>query len=221
MKTKNDYKTDKLIFWDVDTQFDFMKPEGTLYVPGAEAIIDKVSKVRELALLNGHSIIADIDWHNPGNEEISESPDFINTFPPHCMAGSPGSERLGYLGDIPIEYIDTNKMPIDKLKKLLGKEQFHIVLRKESINAFDNPNTDKLVELVRPKAVAVFGVALDFCVKYVLEGLAKYNGIKRILLRDIVKGLDLKTEDGIINNLQQTGVEITEFSEFKRHVKCG
>ena len=28
-------------FWDVDTQFDFMKPEGALYVPGAEEIIDE------------------------------------------------------------------------------------------------------------------------------------------------------------------------------------
>ena len=45
MEKKNNYKTDKLIFWDVDTQFDFMKPEGSLYVPGAETIIDKVSEV--------------------------------------------------------------------------------------------------------------------------------------------------------------------------------
>jgi len=221
MKKKINYKTEKLVFWDVDTQFDFMKPEGTLYVPGAENIIDKVSEVRRFALKNGYSIIADMDWHNPGNEEISESPDFNKTFPPHCMAGSPGSERLGYLGDIPIEYIETDKMPTDKLKKLVGKEQFHIVIRKESINVFDNPNTDRIVELAGPGAMAVFGVALDFCVKYVLDGLAKYNGIKRILLRDVVKGLDPKTEDDIINNLQQTGVEITEFAELKRHLQCG
>ena len=221
MEKKDNNKIDKLIFWDVDTQFDFMRPEGALYVPGAESIIEKVSEVRKFALQNDCSMIADIDWHSPGNEEISESPDFIKTFPPHCMAGSPGSERLGYLGDIPIEYIEIDKMPSDKLKKLVEKEQFHVVIKKESIDAFDNPNTDRLVEYVKPRAVAVFGVALDFCVKSVLGGLAKHNGIKRILLRDVVKGLDPKTEDVIINNLQQTGVEIIEFTEFRRQLQCG
>lgn len=218
MKNKVDYKTEKLIFWDVDTQFDFMKPEGSLYVPGAETIIDKVSKVRKFALQNGYSIIADMDWHNPENEEISESPDFKKTFPPHCMAGSPGSERLGYLGDVPIEYIGTKKIQTDKLNKLTGKDQFHVVIRKESLNVFDNPNTDSLIESVKPEAVAVFGVALDFCVKYVLEGLAKHHGIKRILLRDVVKGLDPKTEDDIINEMRKTGIEITEFAELKRQL---
>jgi nicotinamidase/pyrazinamidase len=221
MDRKTDCKTDKLIFWDVDTQFDFMRPEGTLYVPRGETIIEKVSEVRKFALQNGYSIIADIDWHSSGNEEISESPDFNKTFPPHCMAGSPGGERLGYLGDVPIEHIDINKMPAETLKKLVEKEQFHIVIRKESIDVFDNPNTDELVELARPDAVAVFGVALDFCVKYVLQGLAKHDGIKRILLRDVVKGLDPKTEDGIINELGQTGVEITELASFKRQLQCG
>ena len=221
MEKKTNYKTDKLIFWDVDTQFDFMKPEGTLYVPGAETIIEEVSEVRKIALQNGYSIIADIDWHSPGNEEISESPDFDKTFPPHCMAGSPGSERLGYLGDVPIEYVEINKMPSKTLKKLVEKDQFHIVIRKESVDAFDNPNTDELVELAGPKAVVVFGVALDFCVKYVLQGLAKHDGIKRILLRDVVKGLNPKTEDGIINELRDAGVEITDLAHFKRQLQCG
>jgi hypothetical protein len=29
----------RLLFWDVDTQFDFMHPAGKLYVPGTETII--------------------------------------------------------------------------------------------------------------------------------------------------------------------------------------
>jgi len=63
---------------------------------GAEDIIAKVSEVRKFALENGYSIIADIDWHSLDNKEISEAPDFKETFPPHCMAGEPGSERVGF-----------------------------------------------------------------------------------------------------------------------------
>lgn len=203
------------IFWDVDTQFDFMQPQGKLYVPGAETIIDKVSEVRKFALENGCSMIADIDWHSSDNEEISQSPDFKQTFPPHCMAGEPGSERVGYLGNVPIEHVEIDKMSDGSLKKLVDKDQFHIVIKKESIDAFDNPNTDRLLKLIKPKAVAVFGVALDFCVYYVLHGLAKQKGIKLVLLSDVVKGLNSRPEEEILTEFRQIGVEIATFADFK------
>jgi len=209
------------IFWDVDTQFDFMRPEGKLYVPGAEEIIDKVSEVRKFALDNGYSIIADVDWHSTSNDEISEKPDFKQTFPPHCMAGSPGSERVGYIGEVPIDYVEIDKMSNDMLQKLVDKEQFHIVIRKESIDVFDNPNTDKLVELIKPKAMVVFGVALDFCVYHVLRGLARHPDIQLYLLKDAVKGLQTRPEMEIFDELKKMGVEIIEFADFKRQLQCG
>jgi nicotinamidase/pyrazinamidase len=209
------------IFWDVDTQFDFMQPAGKLYVPGAETIIDKVSAVRKFAFNNGCSMIADIDWHSLDDEEISQSPDFKQTFPPHCMAGELGSERVGYLGNVPIEYVEIDKMPEDSLKKLVDKDQFHIVIKKESIDAFDNPNTDRLLKLIKPKAVAVFGVALDFCVYYVLQGLAKYKDIKLILLKDVVKSLNSRPEYEILSELRQMGVEVAAFTDLKRQLRCG
>jgi len=209
------------VFWDVDTQFDFMRPEGKLYVPGAESIIDKVNEVRKFALENGFSMIADIDWHSAENEEISESPDFKQTFPPHCMAGSPGSERVGYLGQVPIQYVESGKMSTDALRKLVDKEQFHIVIRKDSIDVFKNPNIDKLVELVKPRAMVVFGVALDFCVYYVLQGLAKYKDIKLYLLKDAIKSLETRPEQEIFDELEKMEVEITNFADLKRLLQCG
>jgi len=206
------------IFWDVDTQFDFMRPEGKLYVPGAETIIEKVSEVRKFALDNGYSIIGDVDWHRIENEEISNNPDLKETFPPHCMAGEPGSERVGYLGELPIEYVQIQEMKTEALRNLIGKEQFHVIIRKESIDAFDNPNTDKLIELINPEAVAVFGVALDFCMYYVLKGLAKHKNIKLYLLKDVVKGLGARPEQDIFDELREMSVEITEFNQFKRQI---
>jgi nicotinamidase/pyrazinamidase len=209
------------VFWDVDTQFDFMRPEGKLYVPGAEKIINKVSRVRKFAIENGFSIIADIDWHSTDDNEISETPDFRQTFGPHCMAGSPGSERVGYLGGLPIEYVEIDPMPEDALRKLTNKDQFHIAIRKKSVDVFENPNADMLVGLVSPRAMVVFGVALDFCVYCVLRGLAKHPNIKLSLLKDAVKGLQTRPEQEIFNELGQMGVEITEFSNIKRRLQCG
>ncbi|MBM4026390.1 MAG: hypothetical protein FJ280_13455 [Planctomycetes bacterium] len=112
----------KTIFWDVDTQFDFMKPEGALYVPGAEEIIDKVSEVRRFALENSYSILSDVDWHRWENPEIAEQPDMETTFPPHCMAGTPGAERIGDLGDVPIDTVEIDEADLEELRELTEKD---------------------------------------------------------------------------------------------------
>jgi nicotinamidase/pyrazinamidase len=210
-----------IIFWDEDTQFDFMRPEGRLYVPGAEGIIDKISQVRKFALENGFSIIASTDWHSTDNQEISDNPDFKQTFPPHCMADEPGSERVGYLGELPIEYIPNDKMDADALRKLTNREQFHIVIRKQDTDVFSNPNTVELIELIAPKMAVVFGVALDVCVDQALRGLCTFPDIKLCLLKDATKGLEIKPADELLDEFQQMGIEITELSNLRRQLGCG
>ncbi len=210
-----------IVFWDVDTQFDFMRPEGRLYVPGAENIIDQISQVRKFALENGFSIIASTDWHSTDNQEISDNPDFKQTFPPHCMANEPGSERVGYLGELPIEYIPNDKMDADALRKLTNKEQFHIVIRKQDTDVFSNLNTVELIELIAPKMAVVFGVALDVCVDQALRGLCTFPDIKLCLLKDATKGLEIKPADELLDEFRQMGIEITELSNLRRQLGCG
>ena len=211
-------KSKKTIFWDVDTQFDFMKPQGALYVPGAQEIIDKVSEVRRFALDNGYSILSDVDWHRMDNPEISEQPDMKTTFPPHCMAGTPGAERVGDLGSVPIDYIDIGEVYMAQLRRLVRKDQFHIVIRKQSLNVFDNPNAHKLVDLVRPEHVVVFGVALDCCVYYVLTELSKHEGVRLSLLTDATKGLHTRPDEEVYDELRQRGVAITTFERIREQI---
>jgi nicotinamidase/pyrazinamidase len=211
----------KTIFWDVDTQFDFLKPEGALYVPGAESVIDRISEIRRFALGHGYSMLADVDWHSLDNPEISEHPDMRTTFPPHGLAGTPGAERVGYLGDIPIDYVDINTMDMSTLRRLVQKDQFHIVIRKQSLNVFDNPNTHKLVDLVHPKHVVAFGVALDCCVYYVLSELSKHPGVRLSLLRDGTKGLGTRPDEEVYDELRGRGVEITTFDQIKDRLSVG
>ncbi len=209
------------IFWDVDTQFDFMMPTGKLYVPGAEEIVETVSAARRFALNNGYSIIADVDWHALDNPEISETPDFQKTFPRHCMAGEPGSERVGDLGVVPIQTISTENMELDNLRELIQDEPFHIVIQKTTLDVFENPNTDRLVDLVKPERVVVFGVALDFCVACVLEGLIRRPAIELVLLRDATKGLGTKPEGDILDGWRRRGVEVTTLDACMRQLPCG
>jgi len=211
-------KQKKTIFWDVDTQSDFMRPEGALYVPGAEEIIGKVGEVRRFALENGYSILSDVDWHRMNNPEISQQPDMKTTFPPHCMAGTPGAERVGDLGDVPIDYVEIDEADMAQLRQLVQKDQFHIVIRKQSLNVFDNPNTHKLVDLVRPDHVIAFGVALDCCVYYVLRELSKHKGVRLSLLTDATKGLQIRPDEEVYDELRRCGVEITTSDQVKEQL---
>jgi nicotinamidase/pyrazinamidase len=210
-----------IVFWDVDTQFDFMRPEGALYVPGAEEIIDRIGEIRKFALDSGFSILGDMDWHSQDDAEISETPDMKATFPPHCTAGQPGAERVGYLGELPIDYVEIDKVDVDVLRVLAEKEQAHVIIRKKTLNVFDNPNTDTLVDLVRPRHAAVFGVALDFCVRYVLKGLSKHKAVKLSLLADATRSLQTRPDEEIYAELRSWGVETTSFADFKRRLPCG
>ncbi len=69
---------------------------------------------------------------------------------------------------------------------------------------------------MKPRKVIVFGVALDFCVYYVVRGLSKFVGVEISLLRDVVKGLEARPEREVLDELQQMGVEITDLAAIEK-----
>jgi len=203
------------LFFDIDTQYDFLEPEGRLYIEGAEEIIDRISETRRFALENGYSILATVDWHTLADEEISTGPDYKVTFPPHCMAGESGAQRLGYLGELQIDYVGPEAVSGDQLLKLAQREQFHIVIRTSSVDAFENPNTLRLLEAIEPKRVVVFGVALDICVNNAVRGLIKWGRTETIVLSDVVKGLGTQKEESVYAGFREGGVRIMMLGEVK------
>lgn len=214
------YKKHNTIFWDVDTQFDFMVPEGKLYIPQAETIIDEVSKVRKFALKNEYSIVASMDIHHSNDAEISQNPDFKRTFPPHCIAGTKGCQQVGYLEEehfIPKISCDC-EIPEERLYDLVKKRPFHLVLLKNHFNVFTNPNTSKIIKLIMPENVIIFGVALDVCVYYAIQSLLKYEDIKLFLLEDATMGLNLRPKEQIFDELRREGVVVANFTSVKEQL---
>jgi nicotinamidase/pyrazinamidase len=203
------------IFWDIDTQYDFIMPDGKLYVKGAENILDNISNVRRFALDNGYSIIASMDWHSPENPEISENPDFEVTFPPHCMAGEPGTERVGELGELQIDYLGIEEVDAGQIKKIVEKDQFHVVVKIDMLDLFVSPNTIKLIGLLMPKTCVVFGVALDICVYHAVKGLKKYSDASIYVVKDAVKGLGKTPDEEVFEDFKRMGAKIIGLDELK------
>ena len=76
----------KTVFFDVDTQMDFMFPSGALYVPAAERIIDRVAALNQFAASHGIPLISTMDAHTEDDPEFNE-------YPHHCVAGTLGQRK--------------------------------------------------------------------------------------------------------------------------------
>src|SRR3954447_26270634 len=82
------------VLWDVDTQRDFMLPEGKLYVPGAEETAPAMARLVAAAREAGVVPVASAGRHQLPDPEIHDEPDFRSTFPPHCLRGTRGAQKV-------------------------------------------------------------------------------------------------------------------------------
>jgi nicotinamidase/pyrazinamidase len=70
------------VFFDIDTQIDFMYPSGALYVPGAERIVPVVAELNRKAPL----VISTMCSH------AEDDPEF-EIYPHHCVSGTIGQRK--------------------------------------------------------------------------------------------------------------------------------
>ena len=212
---KNDnMKYNNVLFWNVDTQRDFMNPDGALYVEGAEQIKPKLKDITRFALENGIQVVNSADWHYDDSKELSENPDFVTTFNPHCMTQSPGAEFIEETAPQKPELISWEKYYDD-----FRTDARNFVILKDAFNVFDgNPNTDNLLEALSEEqgieTICVYGVASNVCVKEAAEGLAERN-FKVIVFEDAVKGLP-GLPDPLPLWKQGEKIRVMSFDDFSR-----
>jgi nicotinamidase/pyrazinamidase len=160
-----------VIFWDVDTQHDFMDADGAMYVPSAELIKPKLQHLTQYAHQHGIPIVASSDDHTLEHPEISSSPDRRETFPPHCMRGTMGAEKIPQTALRAPLVIEPEPIPHEKLVRRLEPHDGDVLIRKHRFDVFSNPNTRTLLEAWDPTEIVLYGVALDFCVRFAIDGL--------------------------------------------------
>lgn len=179
----------RYLFWNVDTQFDFVSPKGKLYVQDAELLLTNWKKLSELAEKKSIKVVNTADWHYPNSDELSNNPDFINTFPEHCMANTLGAQLVNETNPEHPLIIDWDKKIEIKSKLLKVGKYRNIVIRKDAFDVFKgNSNTEELLDLLSPKIVVVYGVTTNVCVNDAVIGLAK-RVKKVVVVEDAIKEL--------------------------------
>jgi nicotinamidase/pyrazinamidase len=173
-----------IVFWEVDTQADFMLPGGKLYVPGAERLLPNIRRLTDATRQGRVFLVSHGCYHTKDDPEFE-------TFPPHCVKGTPGS---AYVPEAMTEKVAT--VPNDADAKLPNDltpyQQIH--LEKQTLDIFESRHADELVKrLPKDAEFVVFGVVTEYCVRFAAKGLLE-RGRRVSVVEDAIE--TLKPADG-------------------------
>jgi nicotinamidase/pyrazinamidase len=194
------------VLWDVDTQIDFVHADGRLAVPGAEAALPAMRRLVEAARASGIAHVASADDHELTDAEISDEPDFSSTYPPHCLRGTRGAEKVAET-----EQADPVPLALTEVpeKWLRGRE---FLLLKKSFDVFTNPHADRLLARLDPEELVVFGVATDVCDDAAIRGLLQ-RGRRVTFVEEASRGLDETRTAACVAAWRQGGVRFATVDE--------
>jgi nicotinamidase/pyrazinamidase len=199
------------ILWDVDTQVDFIEPGGKLYFAGAEEAKPAMARLVAAARAVGVVHVASTDQHELSDPEIALEPDFETTWPPHCLLGTPGAEKIPetkQLDPLPLPLVP---VPAAVLRRLLegGRE---ILIPKKHYDPFTNPNTEVLLDVLDPDEILLFGVATEICDDAAVRALLQ-RGRRIVFVEDAARGVDAARAAACVADWREQGVRSTTAEE--------
>jgi nicotinamidase/pyrazinamidase len=199
------------IVWDVDTQVDFIEPGGKLYFTGAEEAKPAMARLVEAARAAGVVHVASCDQHELSDPEISEQPDFESTWPPHCLLGTRGAEKIPetkQLDPLPLPLVP---VPEAILRRLLEKRR-EILVPKKHYDPFTNPNTETVLDMLDPDEILLFGVATDVCDDAAVRALLRRDR-RLAFVEDAARGVDETRSAACVAAWVERGVRLTTAEE--------
>ncbi|HEY7420615.1 MAG TPA: isochorismatase family cysteine hydrolase [Gaiellaceae bacterium] len=201
----------RAILWDVDTQLDFIEPAGKLYFSGAEEARPAMGRLVEAARAAGVVHVASCDQHELSDPEISQEPDFDSTWPPHCLLGTTGAEKIPetkQLDPLPLPLVP---LPASSLRSLL-EDRREIVIPKKQYDPFTNPNTETMLDVLDPGEILLFGVATDICDDAAVRALLR-RGHRVAFVEDAARGVDESRVASCTAAWRAAGVRFTSAEE--------
>lgn len=180
----------KTVFFDIDTQIDFVYPAGALYVPGAERILPVVAELNRRAPL----VISTMDAHS------EEDPEF-QLYPHHCVAGTTGQHKPAATL---LDRRATIEAPTDDARQL--------ILEKQKLDCFTNPHLEPRLARLNADRYVVYGVVTEICVRFAACGLLKTGKIVEIVT-DAVKALDEQRAQEMFSEFIAGGGRLTTTAE--------
>ncbi len=180
----------------IDVQNDFTEG-GSLGVEGGAAVAAGITHYLSEHPHRYDTVIASRDWHDADNDNgghFAEHPDYVDTWPRHCVAGTPGADYHPHLDD---SLIDVH------VRKGQGKPAYSIF---EGV-ADDGETVRDLLDRLGVTDIDVVGIATDYCVlASALDAVADGRSVR--VRTDLVAGVAPESTDAALDKMARSGVTL-------------
>ena len=177
----------------VDVQNDFCEG-GSLAVTGGSAVAAAISAYLAAEEGNYAHVVASRDHHIDPGDHFSDHPDFAASWPPHCVAGTPGAEFHPALDTSRIETVFSKGAHAAAYSGFEGTDQagtpLAAWLRERGVDELD-----------------VTGIATDYCVRATALDAAREGFATRVLL-PLTAGVDPATTEEALTAMRDAGVAL-------------
>jgi nicotinamidase/pyrazinamidase len=175
----------------VDVQNDFCEG-GSLAVTGGAAVAAGISAL--LATADYTAVAATRDAHRDPHEHFSTHPDYVDSWPPHCVIGTPGAELH--------PNFDTQRVD-----SIFDKGEW-----KAAYSGFEGVNRDglSLADWLREHdvdAVDIVGIATDHCVRATALDATR-EGFATTVMLDHTAGVAPETVAAGLAEMRAAGVKL-------------
>ena len=186
----------KTVFFDVDTQLDFLAPAGALSVPGAGGIATALSALTRFARHAGIFIISTVDAHTEDDPEFK-------TWKPHCVIGTQGQNKYSQtLTAAPLLIRNTPDALTQDSADLHSAPQ--LIVEKQTIDIFASQHLRTVLSRTAAERFVVYGLATEYCVRSAALGLLK-TGARVDLVVDAIQGIDREATKKTLAEFEAAG----------------
>ena len=176
----------------VDVQNDFCEG-GSLAVAGGAEVAAGISVALASPNRRWHSVVATKDFHVDPGAHFSAAPDYVDSWPPHCVVGTPGTDFHPDLATDRIQAVFTkgeHEAAYSGFQGHSGETGLADWLRDHDVSEVD-----------------VVGIATDHCVRATALDAVK-AGFATTVLLDLTAGVARPTVDRALTELREAGVEL-------------
>jgi nicotinamidase/pyrazinamidase len=178
----------------VDVQNDFCEG-GSLGVTGGTAVAGAITEYLSSTVAGGYRhVVATQDFHIDPGDHFSDRPDYVTSWPPHCVAATRGAQFHPAL--------DTGR-----IEAVFRKGAYAAAY--SGFEGVDDTGTP-LADWLRQRGVDevdVVGIATDYCVRQTAEDAVRAGFAVRVLV-DLTAGMAQGSTATAIAALRAAGVEL-------------
>lgn len=184
----------------VDVQNDFC-PGGSLAVAGGDDVAARITDHLVVNRADYDAVVATMDWHPSPDvvaafDHFSATPDYVHTWPPHCVEGTPGAEFHENLT------LPEGTIVVRKGQRSAAYSGF------EGYDERDTP-LERILGDRGIDEVDVVGLATDYCVAATALD-ARAIGLSVRVLGRAVAGVAADTTEEAVARMRAAGIEFVD-----------